>query len=183
MRRKRNRVGRPSKGELTQYEKRLCEKLREIRIEHGMTQTDICEKVLEPFGHKTTQNTYRQYETGKRRVPEQFIDAFSKYFNLDLADLDPRIRMIQQMDQQAERKAELDGDPEQFFLLRLMSDYVGWKIQYIDEDFNITFRNGNKQRRVPCNQFNEFVRAIDPFMDGILRKIDELFEDNNSSGS
>ena len=179
MREKRNRVGRPSKGELTAYEKKLCDKLREIRKDHAMTQTDICEKVLEPFGYRTTQNTYRQYETGKRRVPESIIDAFIKYFDLDPAELDPMVRS----NQQRERKAELYGDPDFYFLLRMISDYVGWKIQTIDDSLNITFRKGNKHRIVTYDRLHELVKSMDTFINCMLGKIDELFNDNNSSGS
>lgn len=71
--------GRPYKGPLTEKDQANREILVNIRRQSGMTQSEFCEKVLR--NRHTTPNSYRQYETGERRVPEWLLREVDMYFN------------------------------------------------------------------------------------------------------
>ena len=71
--------GRPYKGPLTEKDQANREILVNIRRQSGMTQREFCEKVLR--NRHTTPNSYRQYETGERRVPEWMLREVDMYFN------------------------------------------------------------------------------------------------------
>lgn len=51
-------------------------KIRDLREDRDLTQTDIA-KVL-----YCRQNTYNQYETGKRQLPQQALVKLCMYYNV-----------------------------------------------------------------------------------------------------
>ena len=70
--------GRPPKGPLTERDQANREILVNIRRQSGMTQREFCENVFK--NRSITANSYRQYETGERRVPEWLLREVDMYF-------------------------------------------------------------------------------------------------------
>ena len=70
--------GRPYKGALTERDQANREILVNIRRQSGMTQREFCENVFK--NRSITANSYRQYETGERRVPEWLLREVDMYF-------------------------------------------------------------------------------------------------------
>lgn len=51
-------------------------RLREIREDKDLTQREVAEIL------NCKQNTYQQYESGKRQIPLQFLVKLCKYYNV-----------------------------------------------------------------------------------------------------
>ena len=51
-------------------------KLKELREENNLTQTQVAEYL------NVKQNTYSQYETGKRTLPIDMLIKLAKYYNV-----------------------------------------------------------------------------------------------------
>ncbi|MBQ8971487.1 MAG: helix-turn-helix transcriptional regulator [Clostridia bacterium] len=51
-------------------------RLRELREDHDLTQRELAEML------HVSQNTYSQYETGKRQFPIELLIKVSEYYNV-----------------------------------------------------------------------------------------------------
>ena len=171
--------GRPKKGEIQPLEKELCYRIKEVRMKHGYTQKDICEKVLVEVKKDSTmnENSYRRYENGRLRVPEWMVEAFIKCFpedkdyiigykeqDIENANEDRKI--------QNELRAELENGYEGFCFNRYL-DSLGYKIIKIDEDLKVTFYNKEKVFKLRIEQYRKLVNEVENI-------IEKSFKDNTS---
>ncbi|MBS6951932.1 MAG: helix-turn-helix domain-containing protein [Clostridium sp.] len=53
-------------------------RIRELREDHGLTQTEIA-KIL-----NITQRTYSDYETGRTRIPLDSVILLAQYYNVSM---------------------------------------------------------------------------------------------------
>lgn len=56
------------------------ENLKKIRKANGLTQKELCEK-MKSRGCVMAQNTYSQYETGKRDIPIDVLIELTLFYN------------------------------------------------------------------------------------------------------
>lgn len=54
----------------------LCEKMKDLRIDHDETQAEVA-RVL-----KITQQQYQLYESGKRSIPVDLLAEFCRYYGV-----------------------------------------------------------------------------------------------------
>ena len=54
--------------------KAFCERMKELRVEHHLTQKELAEYL------HIKQNTYSQYENGQRQLPIEVLIALARYY-------------------------------------------------------------------------------------------------------
>ena len=63
-------------GDIMRYEVMKFENIRNLRVDRGYTQKQIGEYL------GISQNTYSQYESGKRQLPVDIVIALAKYYGV-----------------------------------------------------------------------------------------------------
>ncbi len=176
MRRKKEptKIGRPSKGELTPLEMAECEYLRKIREAHNMTQQDICDKVLILSGRYSENpaqaNSYRQYESGKHRIPSWMKDCFSKYFDLPRGSFDDPSgtmeKVVNDQKLQAERLADYIYTPADQYVLNLIR--LNYKLVRINENYDMILNHRGTIFTISREGFAELSESIEKLIDEVV---------------
>lgn len=171
------KVGRPPKGELTENEKAECSFLKQIREANKMTQQDICEEVLSRSDRynadkQPNPNVYRQYESGKQRIPSWMKDCFSKYFDIPRDQFDDPTgsidQEIQKQRMQSERIADYTSTPDDHYLFNLLRYY--YRFIGIDEEYNLIFRNRGKLLKISGQEFTDLSKNVRLQIDEVINK-------------
>lgn len=164
-------IGRPKKTPIKQKE---IDFIKQFRKDNQLTQQGVCDIINQHRANPTPldANNYRQFEYGRRRMPDEIKDILSREFNIERKLFDgwseEEEKFIDESNQNRERIAEINCEFENHATLMIMDCY-GASLLKVDENFNLFF---NFKNRIIQLTFSEFKNIANELKKIITRRLD-----------